>query len=76
MTSSRPGLEPHTLTVMLGSGQMLVLEREALWAAPQAGSDHLQLRRASDGEWWLVNIAPDKRGLRSLLPAVTYRCLL
>ncbi|HRD50025.1 MAG TPA: FtsW/RodA/SpoVE family cell cycle protein [Candidatus Contendobacter sp.] len=55
-------LEPHTLTVTLEPGRTLTLGREALWA-PQADSDHLRLRRAVDGGWWLANIAPDKQVL-------------
>ncbi|MBK8752093.1 MAG: FtsW/RodA/SpoVE family cell cycle protein [Candidatus Competibacteraceae bacterium] len=55
-------LEPRTLTVTLEPGQMLTLGREALWA-PQADTDHLRLRRAADGGWWLANIAPGKQVL-------------
>jgi cell division protein FtsW len=55
-------LELHTLTVTLEPGQTLTLGREALWA-PQADSDHLRLRRAAEGGWWLANIAPGKQVL-------------
>ena len=55
-------LEPRALRVTLEPGRTLTLGREALWA-PQADSDHLRLRRAADGGWWLANIAPDKQVL-------------
>lgn len=56
-------LEPHTLTMTLKPGQTLALGREALWA-PQADSEHLRLRRADDGGWWLTNTAAVKQVLR------------
>ncbi|NJM11622.1 MAG: hypothetical protein HC889_06840 [Synechococcaceae cyanobacterium SM1_2_3] len=56
-------LEPHTLTMTLQPGQTLALGREALWA-PQADSEHLRLRRAADGGWWLSNTAAVKQVLR------------
>lgn len=55
-------LEPRALTVALEPGQTRVLGREALWA-PQADSEHILLRRAADGGWWLSNLAPSKQVL-------------
>ena len=54
-------LEPDVLTVKLEPGQTVMLGREAL-RAPQADSEHLLLRRETDG-WRLANIATGKQVL-------------
>ena len=55
-------LEPHSLTVTLNPGQEVVLGRKAL-AAPQADSNHVQIRCDVNGNWWLVNLAVNKQVL-------------
>ncbi|MBE2295679.1 MAG: FtsW/RodA/SpoVE family cell cycle protein [Phycisphaerales bacterium] len=55
-------LEPRVLKVSLEPGQTAALGREAL-QAPQADSEHVLLRRNTDGGWSLSNIAAYKQVL-------------
>ncbi len=54
--------EPRRITLTLEPGQRLILGREALFA-PQADSEHVQVRREADGGWRLTNLSPSKQVL-------------
>ncbi|HAS50331.1 MAG TPA: hypothetical protein DCS21_00670, partial [Gammaproteobacteria bacterium] len=54
--------EPHHITLMLEPGQRMTLGSEAL-AAPQADSEHIQVRRETNGDWRLINLSPNKQVL-------------
>ncbi len=55
-------LEPDTLRIALAPGQERLLGRATL-QAPQADEEHVRLRRAADGAWWLANVAAQKQVL-------------
>ena len=51
---------PAVITVTLKPGEEFVLGSREL-AAPQADSEHLRLRRARDGAWWIRNASAGKQ---------------
>ncbi|MDQ5911740.1 MAG: hypothetical protein QG599_3838 [Pseudomonadota bacterium] len=54
--------EPHHITLTLEPGESVTLGSEAL-AAPQADSEHVQVRREANGDWRLINLSPNKQVL-------------
>jgi cell division protein FtsW len=58
-THSPPRFYPTRITIPLAPGQAQTLGRVEL-AANQADPNHLRLRRALDGQWWLANLSESR----------------